>query len=166
MLPFLTQHMVLCADQNFFSDRVMLVSYSFALIVAIFWGVGAHMERYVLESMSNVSLFIVFGLVYFIVAIIIYVFNYTKIHHELTMSNVPFAILTALVSSTISILIYQKALSMCSVKNVHIVTALAFTAPLFTMIVTWLYFKERMSIKSVAGVCLIISGGVLLVMNS
>lgn len=139
-------------------------AYILAFIVAIMWGIGTQMERHVLQFIDTKTLYIIMGFTLACASLVISVIYRKPIMRDFKQSTsyIYFAILTGLIAIVISGFIFQKALSLSTTKNVHCVTAIAFAAPVVTMLVSILYFKEKLTIKSMVGVVLV-SLGVLLV---
>lgn len=126
------------------------------------------MERHVMQSISNQTLFVIVGITFGLCSVLYYGMNRAAITQDVrrhgTKGVVAFAVLTGLVSLVASVLVYQKAIGMASISNVHVVTALAFAAPLVTTLISFFFFKQRLGAASVIGVCLIVAGGLLLTM--
>lgn len=145
----------------------MLIAYILSLVTAVMWGVSTNLENVVLQSIDYITLFFIFGIVNGISALVLLCFKRDVIMKDI--KNCPsrlfiLAIITSLLAIVISNLVYLKAVSFADQTNIHIVAALAFSAPLFTALVAILYFKKIPSVLSILGVVLIVTGAIILTM--
>ena len=70
-------------------------------------------------------------------------------------------ILSSLLSVFIANLLYFNVLQRSNTKT-YMVVALVFTAPLFTMLISYMFLQEEITYYALVGVCLIVAGCVTL----
>lgn len=143
-------------------------AYVLSILTAVMWGVGALMENRVLSKLDRLTYYCIVGSLFAITSIIILAFNKKDVMKQLQDIRgdpkfILFVVSTAFLASVLSFLVYFKAISIATKKNIHIIAALAFSAPLFTLFASIIIYKRLPNAISILGACLIVIGSVLIV---
>jgi len=134
-----------------------------AMLVAGMWGYLPVMEKKILEHVSIKTLLVLFGLLYGIISLIIYIYYHKEIYEDIKGKNIfekisiktlLFMVILYIVGSLIYYILLKDNKS-------HIVVALTYTTPIFTTLFSYLMIKEHITIKSMLGIILIVAGGII-----
>lgn len=139
-----------------------------ALIIALIFGISPIIHKYIFNIVPTVTpqtMFIFGGLFYFIFTLIFAICQKQTLIES--VQNVPWAVIFLfLIGTSVSFLanfLYFKIIS----KNAsYLVSSLIFTSPLFTLILSYLFLKENITITSVIGIILITLGVILIALSS
>ena len=140
----------------------------FAIVTAFLWGFGAVLEKMILTKITPLYMFILTGLLYGLVCVVYLIFYHKHIvgEYHKTKAVVPlYLILTiCLISTVVPMLTYFVAFERIK-HNAHIVTAICFSAPLFTVMCLAITGHETLTLTSLFGVALIIIGTVIIILT-
>lgn len=140
-----------------------MFAYFLAIGVAIMWGLGALMEHNIVKKYSSNLFFIITGLCYFFVAFCLYIYNHKHIGdslNKLNLQDLLFILFTALIALVLSNLLFLFTLK--NTDAPHIITAICFTAPVFSLIGAVLILKYKISYAEILGIILSIIGILIL----
>lgn len=137
-----------------------LIKYS--LVIAILWSFTPILHKYVLNY-NDPFIVILIGSIFYAGCTIIYACIYWK-RIKTEMKNVSIKTIIILgISSIFTVFLAGILLAYLSKSNNSFsVTALTFTAPLFTTIWAYLFLHEDVSVVSFIGVVFIVFGAILL----
>jgi len=135
-----------------------LKSISLALCVALLWGISPVLMRYCSKTLHFTSIIVISG-IFYICFIGMLMFYQRKtilqdIKNNITLTTSFFMMLSALAGLFLSNLIFHY---LVSVNEVYI-TSLAYTAPLFSVVIAYLLLGESMCALQLIGILLIAIG--------
>ena len=131
------------------------------LCTAFCWGLSSVFDKLSMNAFSPVMVFIVGGIVYALVALGLLIYHRNHVKHyfyDYKKYKVAwiYAILAAVCVYGVANLIYYYALNASSTP--HIVIALSYSAPIFTLLLSIIVLKEDFSMASIIGVILVVLG--------
>ena len=131
------------------------------LCTAFCWGLSSIFDKLSMTAFSPIMVFIVGGMVYATVALSLLIYHRNSIKHyfydyKKYKTAWMYAILGAICVYGVANLIYYYALNASNTP--HIVIALSYSAPIFTLLVSIIILKHDFSITSILGVLLVIVG--------
>lgn len=134
-----------------------------SLLVAVCWSISPVVYKHVLESVHQSSVIFASAVIYFMLALIYFFIanakkNIMKDVDKLMQTNILGWLVLANLTVFIGQIIYVYALDN---HKSYVVTALAFTSPLFTLLLAWLLLKEEVSLRAIIGVITIVVGVIL-----
>ena len=137
-----------------------------SLLIALGWGIIPIIQKYVLSTVSVITVFVVGSFIYFSGTLLIFAYN----RHEV-LTNIPklnlklwgMLIFSGIFCAMLTNMLFIRLLK---TNSSYIVTALSYTSPVFTMLLGYMILSERITIMSFIGVILIVSGIVLLVFQN
>jgi uncharacterized membrane protein len=141
----------------------MIQGYFYAVLTAVMWGVAAIMEKKSLNLISPVLLFIVAGIVFGAGSLLTLCFYWTEVVKSikgLTVYNKCYIVATVLMALVVSNYFYFKAIQ--SNNQTHIIAALTFSAPLFTLMLTSYFLHQRVTQTNIIGILMIVGGSMIL----
>lgn len=133
-----------------------------SLLVAVCWSISPVVYKHVLGSANQASVIFVSAVFYFMLALLYFFVARADIMKDvskLMRKDVLGWLFLANVAVFAGQIIYLYTLG--SHKS-YVVTALAFTSPLFTLLLAWLFLREEVSLRAVVGIVAIVVGVVLL----
>lgn len=128
-------------------------------IVALLWGISPIIVKHGLNNNINVNtIFFINTLIYIICGGTYALLYKNDIQDDLTISNSYILLLLTInaffaifVANTMYYLLIQK-------NNTAIVTALAYSSPVFTVILSYFLLKEKLNVETFIGICLVYIG--------
>ena len=130
------------------------------LCTSFCWGLSSVFDKLCLDDFSPIMIFIVGGFVYAILCIVLIIYNYQKLKIYLDFKKYKkawiYSILAGICVYGIANLLYYHALKKSDTP--HIVVALAYSAPIFTLLLSVIVLKNDFSLHSLIGVFLVIIG--------
>lgn len=137
-----------------------------ALCVSFLWGIQPIIHKYLLNKFSFVSIMFISTLIYSWLVITLALTRHKEIYSDwLAMTPMDIGILIMLPIFTVFLanILYYNVL-----KNHEssIISALIYSSPVFTLIIAYLFLKERLDIYGLSGVFAIILGVILIAMNN
>ena len=133
-----------------------------AIFIAFLWGISPLVQKKLLTNISYKTLMVVSGVFYIIFLAMFTIYNWKDIknnHKALTTKNIAIIGVVVFFSIFLANILYLLVL-----KNnaASIMSALVFSAPFFTLICGWLFFKEKIDFWALCGIVLIVIGVVLI----
>lgn len=132
------------------------------LAVAFLWGVSPILHKNLLKDMSRHSL-MVFGSVIYTICICIYAYNHKQVISEdfgnISQKSIVMLVLSSGICGFLASLWYYQLMRD---HPSHIVTALTYSSPIFTLLLAELLLKEHSDTYSRIGILLITAGIVVL----
>jgi len=135
-----------------------------SLFISFLWGASPVIQRFLMSTrpLSPETLMVFGSAIYFLCTAIYFAFNRSKILAELSI--VSWKTLSIMIISGIFVGFVANYLYYQVIRNntSYIVAALVFSAPFFTVILSYLFLKEELTLLSGLGVFLIVAGVILL----
>lgn len=148
----------------------MKIFIALSLLTALLWGAIDVIDRIVLNKLSTTTLFCFKAVGFTIAFVVIALFNHKNMLASLSNNGIipwkeiGLAALSTLIGIS-ALLIFLTALSLT--KNTPILSALAYTCPIFTLALSLLFIKGfTISMSQIFAVLLTITGVVLVVMTT
>lgn len=137
-----------------------------AIVISFLWGVGPVLQKYILNSINPKTLLLFNGLAYMICLFFYSVYHRGELYQDVTKNMNLRLFLIIMLSGTIvgffANLLYFYVLHK---KDSYIINALVCSSPLFTLIIAYLFLKEKVQLSGFIGVMCIIIGVVLIAFN-
>jgi drug/metabolite transporter (DMT)-like permease len=127
------------------------------LTVSFLWGLIPILDKYILASMTpQVFLFMYMSFI-FACALLFFLFNHKEIIKKIPTVKPSHVFLTAATASCsfLGVLLY---LFLLKDNDSHLVSAISYSAPMFTLLLAIFILKEKPSLMSTAGIAFIIMG--------
>jgi drug/metabolite transporter (DMT)-like permease len=137
-----------------------------ALLVAMLWGSASLVQKSILTSISAEALWVATTLMHATFVPFVWLAFGKRVGGSLRVITPKQWGMIAIFSTFGMVVPYLLYLHLLKKYDSHIVVALTFTSPIFVLLGAALVLKERVSIYSVAGVCLVVAGVVLLNMHT
>lgn len=139
-----------------------------ALIIAFIFGISPIIHKYIFNTVPTITpqvLFLFGGIFYFLFTLVFA--SYEKDTLIQSIKHIPLSCIIIFLFGTITTFfanyLYFKIIS----KNAsYLVSSLIFISPLFTLILSYLFLKEDITITSVIGIVLIVCGVILVALSS
>lgn len=140
-------------------SQVVLIS----LVIALLWSFGPILHKFIYRSnICFETMTILSGLAYFIALIIFTAINRSKLMNDLQKLNATYLVLIAVSAIFTAFIANMLYYYIIKANPAFLVTALTYTAPLFTLCFAAYLLKERITKYHVIGILMIV-GGVLMV---
>jgi uncharacterized membrane protein len=131
-----------------------------ALLIAFLWGIQPVIHKYLLTKFNWFTIMFISSIIYFIALCITLLFSKTKsdfsrdLHNGTTQDFIIIAT-TSIITVFLVNMIYYYVL-----KNheTSIISALIYSAPVFTLVISYLFLSERIQLIGIIGILLILSG--------
>jgi uncharacterized membrane protein len=145
----------------------MLFTITAALSVALLWGLTPLLHKVVPNDGIRPQTIMVVGSVVYVVGVLSYAwYSRTIITEDLswrmTSKDLALIVVAAFFTGLVANIIYLTVLSK---EQSHVVSALIYCSPLFTLLLARSVLNERVSSKASLGVCFIV-GGIILIATS
>jgi drug/metabolite transporter (DMT)-like permease len=135
-----------------------------SLFISFLWGASPVIQRYLMTTrpLSPETLMVFGSAIYFLCTIIYFFANKSKITNEI--SKATWKTLFIMVVSGIFVGFVANYLYYKVIRNntSYVIAALVFSAPFFTVLLSYIFLKEELTVASGLGVVLIVVGIVLL----
>lgn len=135
---------------------------SLALFVGFLWGLSPIMHKYFLNHVSYKLILTLGSLTYFMCTILFAIYYWKDLIKEsakLTITSTSMIVLVSVVTAFMANIIYFYVLK--STKS-YIVSALVYSSPLFTLLLSYMFMNERITLLSGMG-CVVVFVGVLMI---
>jgi len=136
-----------------------------SLLIAFAWGIIPSIQKYALHSLPVITVFAIGSVVYFIGAMIF--ITYYRKEVVTSLSTIDLKVFGLLVFSGFFCALLPNLLFIKILKHnsSYILTALSYTSPVFTLLLSYLWLKEEITLHQVFGILLIIIGVILVAYN-
>ena len=137
-----------------------------SLIVSLLYGISPVLYRYISTihpyEIHAFTLLLISASVFFVCTLMCYVFHSGRVKHDLNnLYKNKNALIMLLLSSILSVfianLLYFMVLNKSNTKS-YIVSALVFTSPLFTLMLSYIFLEEDITYTALFSVGLIVAG--------
>lgn len=136
-----------------------------ALFVAFLWGVAPTIHKHVLRKTDPKTVMVVGSLFYIACLAVFAAYCWKDIRRDLpnlTPSNVFWIAITSIIAGFVANLIYYFILRK---HDSYVISALIYCAPVFTLVLSYMFLKERATPLALLGVLLTVAGVVCLSLN-
>jgi len=144
----------------------MLMSYIFlALFISFLWGLQPVVHKQLLQKLDLITILLISTFVNFSLVVIVALVQKQKILSDLkiiTFSDVSIIAAVSAFTVFLSNIIYLYVLKS---HESSIISALIYSSPVFTLLISYFYLRERLHVYGFLGVCSIILGVILIAQN-
>jgi drug/metabolite transporter (DMT)-like permease len=130
----------------------------YSLLIALFWGISPIAHKKLLNNMDTKFILISTGLFYSLFFIIYSMYNWTHFKYECTQVNNKTIIYLAVVAFMLSFIPNIIYFFLLKQHDSSIVSALVNSAPVFTVLVSFLILGEKIHKYELIGIFFIIIG--------
>jgi len=145
----------------------MLMSYIFlALFISFLWGLQPVVHKQLLQKLDLITILLISTFVNFSLVVIVALVQKQKILSDLkkiTFSDVSIIAAVSAFTVFLSNIIYLYVLKS---HESSIISALIYSSPVFTLLISYFYLRERLHVYGFLGVCSIILGVILIAQNN
>ena len=136
-----------------------------ALISALMWGIAPVIHKVLLVKYQPITIMLMNSFTYAICMILIVFFNYKLFMKDMNKMKYDDAIVIML--SSIGILIVGNLIYYYVLRehNSSLVSALIYSSPVFTLILAYIFLKERLSMYGYLGIFSILLGIIFIAQN-
>jgi drug/metabolite transporter (DMT)-like permease len=137
-----------------------------ALCVSFLWGTQPVIHKYLLNKFGFITIMFISTLIYFGLVITLALSRHKEIYRDwliMTPTDIGILILLPIFTVFLANILYYNILK---THESSIISALIYSSPVFTLIIAYLFLKERLDIYGLSGVCAIILGVILIAMNN
>jgi drug/metabolite transporter (DMT)-like permease len=139
-----------------------------ALFIALIFGVSPIIHKYIFNTVPTVTpqtMFIFGGISYFIFTLMFALYEKQTLIQN--MKNIPSSVVMIFIFGTaISFFANYLYFKIISKNASYLVSSLIFISPLFTLILSFLFLKEDITMTSLIGIVLIVLGVILVALSS
>jgi hypothetical protein len=136
-----------------------------ALFVSLLWGIQPVLHKLLLSKYKPITILIISSFLYFyLIAMVAFARN-ADVKNDLdnmTRRDILIILSIGLFSGFIGNMLYLYVLKD---HNTSIISALIYSSPVFTLIISYLFLKEKLNIYGLLGVITIIIGVILVSLN-
>jgi len=129
-----------------------------AILVSFLWGMAPVIHKHVLKTVDTKVMMIATGAVYAACLLLFAVYSWKDVKkglHKLDVYSVAWIVFAAVTTAFVANLVYLYVLKK---HDSYVISALIYSAPVFTLALAYLFLHERPTLTGYAGVCLIIAG--------
>lgn len=131
-----------------------------ALLIAFVFGVSPIIHKYIFNTVPTLPpqiMFIFGGVFYFVCTLVFAMYEKQTIVHNI--KNIPLsAIIIFIIGTTTTFFANYLYFKIISKNASYLVSSLIFISPLFTLLLSYLFLKEDITMTSVIGVFMIVLG--------
>jgi drug/metabolite transporter (DMT)-like permease len=138
----------------------------FALFISFLWGSQPVVHKHLLKKYNAPSMMMFTAIINAILVFILSIYNRDVIYSDLIKINyIDASIIIGVVSLTVFLanIIYYYILKK---HESSIISALIYSSPVFTLIIAYLFLKERLDIYGISGIFSIVLGVILITNNN
>ena len=137
-----------------------------ALIISFLWGIQPVFYKHLLKKFDRITIMLFSSIIYFLCVTIFSIINKKKILsdiHKFTFNDIFILVGVSIFTIFVTNMIYYYIL-----KNhkSSIISALIYSSPIFTLIISYLYLNERLDKNGFLGIISIIIGVILISQNN
>jgi drug/metabolite transporter (DMT)-like permease len=138
----------------------------FSLLIGFLWGVSPIIQKHLLKKFDKFSLMLFFSVIYFCLLLFASAFNHKTIMKDFRLLNNWDTVLMIMYVFFTIFLTNLLILHVLKTHDSYIVSAIVEgTSPLFTLLLVYLFFEEKITLIGVLGVLFIVLGIVCIAMN-
>ena len=130
----------------------------YSLLVALLWAIGIIINKKIITYLNSPALALTLTSIIATITCIIYVLVNERHNIEISWKIILLVLAAGTIGSFLPNIIFFNLLK----KNPsYLVAALAYTTPLIVLLITVFYYRERLDVRHVIGVVLIVMGVIL-----
>lgn len=130
----------------------------YSLLVALLWAIGIIINKKIITYLNSPALALTLTSIIATITCIIYVLVNERQNIEISWKIILLVLAAGTIGSFLPNIIFFNLLK----KNPsYLVAALAYTTPLIVLLITVFYYRERLDVRHVIGVVLIVMGVIL-----
>ncbi len=135
-----------------------------SLLVSFLWGGAPVIHKYLMSTrpISPETLMVFGSVVYFSCIVVYFYFNNKPIIRDIkgaSATTLSIMFVSAVFAGFVANLLYFRVIKH---NASYVVSALIFSSPFFTLLLSYMFLKEKMTVKSVLGVVSIVVGVIML----
>ena len=137
-----------------------------ALAISFLWGVQPVIHKHLLKKFTPITLMLVSSIVYFALLIVTSVIKNKEVatdFEKMTAKDLGILVALSVFTAFLANIMYYYILKD---HESSIISALIYSSPVFTLVIAYLFLKERLDIYGFSGVLAIIIGVVLISQNN
>jgi len=136
-----------------------------ALISALMWGIAPVIHKVLLVKYEPITIMLINSFTYAICMLFIVLFNYKMFMKD--VNKMKYEDAAVIVLSSIGILIVGNLIYYYVLRehNSSLVSALIYSSPIFTLILAYIFLKERLSMYGYLGIFSILLGIIFISQN-
>lgn len=136
-----------------------------ALVVSFLWGVSPVIQKHLLNKFDKYTLMLLFSSANLVCVTSLLTFHNKALYADIKTIQTNDALLIFAYSFFTIFLANLIILEVLKHNNTYVVAAIEGTYPLFTLLLVYLFFKEKITVVGVGGVILIVLGIICLSLN-
>jgi len=130
----------------------------YSLLVALLWAIGIIINKKIITYLNSPALALTLTSIIATITCIIYVLVNERQNIEISWKIILLVLAAGTIGSFLPNILFFNLLK----KNPsYLVAALAYTTPLIVLLITVFYYRERLDVRHVIGVVLIVMGVIL-----
>lgn len=136
-----------------------------ALLISFLWGLSVVIHKTVLNTVRPQTTMVISSIFYMMCTIAYAMYYRREIMHDRSKLNakaVLYIAFTAIICGFLTNALYFKILQR---YESHVISALIYSSPIFTLLMSYLLLKERITMPGFLGVIFIVMGVVMLAFN-
>jgi drug/metabolite transporter (DMT)-like permease len=137
-----------------------------ALAISFLWGVQPVIHKHLLKKFTPITLMLVSSIVYFALLIVTSVIKNKEVttdFEKMTAKDLGILVALSVFTAFLANIMYYYILKD---HESSIISALIYSSPVFTLVIAYLFLKERLDIYGFSGVLAIIVGVILISQNN
>ena len=141
-----------------------LTTIALSLSVALLWSISVIIQKYTLQYLPFLAVFIFHSIIYSICTMILFLYNKSYILYHLKNNIYNTKLILFSILGVILGLFIPNLINIYLLKNnkSFIIVALTYTTPLFSLLLAYLLLKEEISLKEIIGVLFIVLGVIII----
>ena len=147
-----------------------IINYFLALISAMAYGSDAIFGKLALNDMPFFIFIFMLSLIYLILGVILFLFNYDYIISYFAnvkdYSTIGYSIFAIIFGTIIADILMWKSIQKSQTSQLPITIAIIHTAPVFALLFVTFYFKTYLNWKALFGFGLVVIGTIIMIFNS
>lgn len=142
------------------------------LLAAIAYSSDSIFGKIALEGLPLHIYFIIVSLIYSIVGLLLFIYNYKEVVYYLKKENnnnfyyLKYAILAVIIGTITGDYLMFYTINKSSESNLPIAITLIHLAPIFSLFLVYFYFKKLLNLKAVIGIVLVFIGTIIAILNT
>lgn len=135
------------------------------MFVSLLWGTGPVVHKYLLSKYKPLTIMFIETLIYLLLLFITVLFDYKEVMKDINKISFHDLIIFTLMSTFVFYLAYRLYYSILGDHKSSLISALIYSSPVFTLILAYLFLKERLSLYGYLGILFIILGVICISQN-
>ena len=133
-----------------------------AFVAAFMFGAQPLIQKRILDSIRPQTMLVLMDVIYFACIIVFTIINFKIVKHDVLGMVRNTWILIAISAIVFSFFGYMAYVYAVKFSTPHVVAAIVASSPLFTVLISTVFFREKISLVSIVGILLVVAGVVLI----